>query len=298
MVMKHITKYLSRPKGDVLRLEIGLTSTCNLECPLCIRQTHSDYVDNSIKYRSYEEITNQIDEYPNLEFITIAGSISEPTLHPRLYDIIRYLISRDIEISLYINGDTYKDNYYRKLGVIFRNAKGKIFLTICGSTQELHEKYRVKSKLDRVINRLDILLKYTDAVVLTWLVFNYNQDDYNQNRHKFEKYDLEVINTLPIQEHYEIESEIHLVNNLHDIYNELIDKKDFENIKCPSLEYGFELVNYKGETSPCVLYDMYGDKHCWECSAGNSKVLKDNKIYKVAEAEDEYSETELRIYDN
>jgi hypothetical protein len=43
---------------------------------------------------------------------------------------------------------------------------------------------------------------------------------------------------------------------------------------------------------------MYGDKHCWECSAGNSKVLKDNKIYKVAEAEDEYSETELRIYDN
>ena len=296
--MKHIQEFLDRPKSEVVRLEIGLTGTCNLECPLCIRQTHPEYVDKVVKYRSYEEIIKQLDEYTNLEFITIAGSISEPTLHPRLLDIIRYLTKRDIEISLYINGDTYKDNYYRKLGVVFKNARGNIYLTMCGSTQELHEKYRVNSQLDRVLRRLDILLKYTDSIVLTWLIFNYNEDDYEQNRHKFEKYNLEVINTLPIEEHYQIQSNIRLVDNLHEVYVNQIDRNDFKDIKCPALDYKFELVNYKGETGPCVLYDTYGDKHSWECSAKNSEVLRSHKIYKVAEAENETSEIELRVYDN
>lgn len=293
----HLQDFLNRPKGDVERLEICLTSTCNLKCPLCIRETHRNYIDDKIKYRSYNEIIDQIDEYNNLKYVTIAGSISEPTLHPKLLDIIEYLISRDIEISLYINGDTHKDKYYRKLGIIFNKAKGNIYFTICGSTQELHEKYRVNSSLERVLRRLDIIQTYSSKGILTWIIFNYNESDYHENKYKFHKYKMECFNTIPIQEHYDLKEEIHLIDNLHNEYTKKINKKDFENIICPALDYKFELINYKGESHPCSLHDMYGIKHCWECSENNSKVLRENNIYHVAEAEDECSEIILR-YDS
>ena len=153
--MRHISK------DDVQRLEIGLTSTCNLECPLCMRQTHPKFQDSPIKFRSLQEITQQLDEYISIKFVTIAGAISEPTLHPQLFDILKYLIDRGIEISLFLNGNTHNDMYYKKLGVIFRRAKGNIYFTICGSTQELHSRYRVNSSLKTVIRHLDIIDNYT-----------------------------------------------------------------------------------------------------------------------------------------
>ena len=94
-------------------------------------------MDNN--YRPLDEVIAQLESYPNLEFLSIAGPISEPTSYPWLPELISYINTRDIEISLYINGDTRNDQYYRTLGVLFRNRKGYIYFTMCGSTQELHE---------------------------------------------------------------------------------------------------------------------------------------------------------------
>lgn len=252
--------------------------------------------DTNIKFRSYDEIVNQIDEYKNLEFVTIAGTISEPTLYPDLFDIIRYLIKRGVEISLFINGDTHTDTYYKKLGVIFRQARGSIYFTICGSTQELHERYRVNSNLKKVLNRLDIIEKYSKKGILTWLIFNYNENDFNKNYKTFQqKYNTEFFHTLPVQEHFNIDINIHLIDNLHKIYNNNMDTKDFDNIQCPAINYKFELVDFNGKSSPCILFQLYGDKHCYECSQKNAKMLRDNKIYHIAEPEDSFSEVNLRI---
>jgi len=285
-------------KNDVIRLEVGLTSTCNLECPLCIRQTHPEFINSGIKYRPAKEIIEQLDTYPNLEYVTIAGAVSEPTLHPELFDILRYLITRDVEISLFINGDTHNELYYKKLGSIFSQADGYIYFTICGSTQELHSKYRVNSTLSQVLSNLDIIDKYTNKAILTWIVFNYNEQDWKDNYHKFSNYKTEFFNTLPVQEHFGLTDEqtngIRLIDELHNLYHEKIDKTDFENISCPAINYKFELIDFEGGTSPCVLYKLFGDKHCFECSTKNAKILKDNKIFHIAEPEDEESEIEMR----
>ena len=287
-------------KDKVIRVEVGLTSTCNLECPLCIRQTHPEFIDNSpVKFRDKEEIIKQLEDYPNLEFITIAGAVSEPTLHPQLFDIIEHFIDRDLEISLFLNGDTHDDMYYKKLGLLFRRARGKVYFTICGSTQELHSKYRVNSDMKRVLKRLDIVDTYSKKAVLTWLVFNYNKDDFDKNHKMFSKYKTEYFNTLPVQEHFQLTDEqskgIKLIPELHNIYEENIDRNDFENIVCPSIEYQFELVDFEGGTAPCVLWKLFGDKHCFECSAKNARVLRDAQIKHIAEPENENSEEDMRL---
>ena len=288
--------YKVQSNDQIRRIELELTSTCNLKCPLCIREVVGGWDKN--QFRSFDEIIKQIDEYPNLEFVTIAGAISEPTSHPDLLNIITHLCKRDIEVSLYINGDTRNDMYYVKLGVIFRECKGNIYFTMCGSTQELHEKYRVNSKLDRVLSRLDIINRYSgNKGILTWLVFNYNEQDFLDNYQYYKnKYRTEFFYTLPMAEHFNLTSTIRLPDKLNKVYTEQVDRTDFNNITCPANKSNFVQITYDGKVNPCSLYRLYGESRCFECSNKNLAVLRSNKIFNVAEPETEDSEIELRLY--
>jgi len=280
------------PNDEVKRIELELTSICNLGCPLCMRQLYPELITNT-KYRPAEEIIKQIRKYPNLKYVTLAGPISEPTTHPEFFDILQYLIKKKIEISLFINGDTHSDRFYKKLGIIFRSAIGHVYFTVCGSTQELHEKYRVNSKLSRVIRRFKIVEKLSKKAIMTWLVFNYNQEDYEQNKHMFDGYTLQSFNTLPVQEHLNLNIDIHLPEPQHTAYKTL--NREATDIECPAQKYKFHLVDHNGDAFNCTLHKMHGDLDCFECGKKNSKILQRNKIYHLAEAEDEESEIPLRL---
>lgn len=297
MTQSHI--YNPLPAGDVIRLELELTSTCNLKCPLCIRTIVGE--PEAGLMRPFVDIKHQLDGYPNLKYVTIAGAVCEPTTYPELFDVIVYLRKRGIEISLYINGDTKSDAYYMKLGLVFRECSGHIYFTICGSTQELHSKYRVNSRLDRVLSRLDIVNKYSgNKGILTWIVFNYNEQDFLDNyQHYKERYNTEYFYTLPMTEHFRTNSVIRLPDRLHKVYLSQVDRTDFENVVCPANKNGFVQITYDGGVHPCSLHRLYGESHCFECSKNNLAVLRKNKIFNVAEPESEDSEIDLRLfYDN
>jgi MoaA/NifB/PqqE/SkfB family radical SAM enzyme len=288
--------YKQLPAEEIIRIELELTSSCNLKCPLCIRTTHN--FPKTHNFRPLKEIVDQLEQYTNLKYITLAGAISEPTLHPEFFEIIKYIKKRDLEISLYINGDTKLDPFYIKLGVLFREARGNVYFTMCGTTQELHERYRVGSKLDRVLHRLEIVNRYSgNKGILTWIVFDYNEQDFEENYQKFkEKYRTEYFYTLPMAEHFELKSTIKLPERLSKIYTTNIDRTDFENITCPANKNKFLQITYNGKTNPCSLYRLYGEQRCFECSKKNLATLRNNKIFNVAEAESEDSEISLRLY--
>jgi len=286
--------YKEQNKEDIIRIELELTSLCNLKCPLCVRETFP-----VAKYdtRGYNSIIEQLNEYSNLKFVTIAGAISEPTSHPDLFKIIQYLNDRDIEISLYINGDTKTDLYYSKLGLIFRGCKGHVYFTIAGSTQELHERYRVGSDRQRVLRRLDLVNKYSgNKGILTWLVFNYNQEDFEQNYQYYkDRYNTEFFHTLPFQEHFNWDIDIHLPKKEHELYITQINRNVYPTT-CVSNQNNFVQILHDGEVTPCSLYRLHGEKHCWECHKENLDMLRKNKIYNIAESETETSEIPLRLY--
>ena len=279
---------------EIKRIELELTNSCNLKCPLCIRQTHPEFIGN-IKYRELNDIIEQLDSFKALKYVTLAGPASEPTLYPKLFELIKYLISRDIEISLFINGDTHDDMYYRKLGLLFNRANGHIYFTVCGTTQELHSKYRVGSNLETVLKRYKIIETYSKKAMLNYIVFNYNEDDYKNNFYKFKLYKTEAFYTLPVNEHYNLNNDIHLPDRLVEEYQKIDknDKNDF-NI-CPAELCGFALISVDGSINKCSLLKQFGTSHCFECSLNNSKILKQNKIYRLAEPEDETSELDLHL---
>lgn len=289
--------YKQQPQNEITRIELELTSVCNLKCPLCMRERMQLPKKNS--FRPIGEVIDQLDQYTSLRYVTLAGAIAEPTTYPHLFDLLLYLKRRGVEISLYINGDTHTDAYYTKLGAIFNGCDGYVYFTICGSTQELHEQYRVGSSLATVLRRLDIVNRFSgNRGMLTWIVFNYNQDDFLDNFREFQQqYNTEYFYTLPIDEHFQTQSPIHLPLDQRQQYIRFIDRTDMPE-SCPANENNFIQIDYTGNTHPCTLHRLYGESRCFECSTKNKQMLRRNQIFNVAEAESDTSEFPLRLHTN
>jgi len=86
------------PPREVPHLVIEPNSTCNIECVRC-------YKDDRSVVKTFEEVRAEIDrglELRNLESISLAGG--EPTLHPRLADIVRHVKGRGLLCLLVTNG--------------------------------------------------------------------------------------------------------------------------------------------------------------------------------------------------
>ncbi len=163
--------------SDVEEIEMDLTGICNLKCPLCTRNyAHANHLDGK-NIRHIDEIIAQLDKFPNLKRFFVAGAISEPTMYKYFLEFIEYLNSRNIHYEIFTNANTHNEKWWKKLGEIVREDCMVAF-TICGSTQELHEKYRVGSNLDEIIRHANAYRsagKNNDWI--QHIRFDYNKED-------------------------------------------------------------------------------------------------------------------------
>jgi len=297
-------------KNKIIRMEIELNNICQLKCPLCARQTIYSKNDFAIKKEiDYDELITYLETFPNIKHITLAGESSEPTYYSRLFDLIKYIHSRNIYIELYTNGEAQSINYYKVLGLLFKNTKSNIYLTIAGSTQKIHSKYRVGSSLKKLLNtakRLNIICP--NNLVMTWIIFKYNEKDFLKNKNFLKNFQTEIFYTLPFAERYKLKEQIDSGICLPDDKNIKylqIDRKNFykENDICKAIKYNFIYLDADLNNWPCSIakHNNYTfDKlhngllpECFECSKNNFKILNDANIFTLAESEDE--ESDLRI---
>ena len=286
------------------RIEIELTNTCNLNCELCARNIY--YAKSDLKNHKtidFNKLKDKLKSYKNLKYVTLTGEISEPTLYPQLFELITFLHKNKIEVSLFTNVETHDELYYKKLALLFKNTNSKIFLTIFGSNEKMHQKYRGGS-LKRVINIANIISKYSyDNLIMTWVLFEYNYKDYLENKDFLRKFQYNIFNTLPYAERYSIKGDIKLPNNLDKIYLSL-DKNDLKG-SCKSINNNFCYLTVDLKEYPCSLAKhndcsfneiKQGLKpFCYECSNNNLRKLTENNIYTISESENEISEKDLYI---
>jgi MoaA/NifB/PqqE/SkfB family radical SAM enzyme len=290
--------------NEIKRLEIELTNTCNLECVLCARQTIYSKDDFKIKkILDIDKFKDFIKKYPNLKYVTLAGEYSEPTLHPKLFQIIVYLHKKGMEISLFINAETHNNLYYKKLALLFKNTKSKIYLTVCGTTEELHQKYRVNSKLSNVLEKADIMSKIAfKNIIITWIIFEYNYKDYIQNKNFLDKYEHHIFYTIPYNEYYNLGfDDISLPKFIQKHYKLDTEPKG----TCKSLRNKFIYVDVDLNIYPCGIakhnnfnFNDIEEKlrpECIECYSQNLEQLYNHNIFTVSESENEISEEELYL---
>lgn len=174
---------------DVKEFEIDLTGTCNLNCPLCTRNyKHAQHLLNK-NIRPLKDIIKQLDYFPNLNRIMVAGAISEPTLYPELFGFIEYLNTRNIRVDLFSNGSTKDVEYWKQLGIILHkgNPLSSCTFTICGSNNEIHSKYRVGSDLNKILENAKAFrnsVQKDARDILQLIEFKYNTDDLKSDNMK------------------------------------------------------------------------------------------------------------------
>lgn len=134
-------------RKDIREIELELTGMCNLGCYICSRNFLHSIHTKKVNIRKLDEIIRQLDTFTGLKTFFIAGISSEPTLYPEFFGFLEYLNRRDITYEIYSNGNTHDRHWWETLGGIVPE-KCKMVFTVCGSTQELHEKYRVGSNLE------------------------------------------------------------------------------------------------------------------------------------------------------
>ena len=162
-------------------VELELTTLCNAKCPLCYR--NSVYFDKHYPktiIRPLNKIIEQLEQFKNIKYIRLVGSISEPTLYKDLFKLIEYLNARKILIEICTNGDTHNEDYWRELGRILKETD-KVYFTICGSTQELHETYRSGTSLKNILRNAKALRESKHIDYCQCIRFNYNDNDLNSN---------------------------------------------------------------------------------------------------------------------
>ena len=171
-------------KDDIIDLEIETSTICQADCPLCFRnyKSFNEVYPKSIQ-RDFYEIITQLDNYTNLEWVRLVGSVSEPTLYSDFIPLIKYIKSRNIKIEICTNGDTHDKDWWQELAKNL-DKNDKVYFTICGSTQELHETYRKNTSLKNILENATAFREINPIDYAQCIRFDYNNDDFNSPNFK------------------------------------------------------------------------------------------------------------------
>jgi MoaA/NifB/PqqE/SkfB family radical SAM enzyme len=173
---------LNMPK--VVDIELELTTMCNAKCGLCYRN-YTAFKEHypEKKVRPLVDIIKQLDEFPDLEWIRLVGTISEPTLYKDFFGLVKYIKGRGINIEICTNGDTHKPAWWSKLATLMDHSD-KVYFSICGSTQELHEIYRTNTKLENILANARAFRSSNKNDYAQCIRFHYNSENFDSQDFK------------------------------------------------------------------------------------------------------------------
>lgn len=170
---------LAMPK--VIDIELELTTLCNAQCQLCYRnyQTFKEHYPEN-KVRPLQEVIDQMDTFPDLEWVRLVGTISEPTLYKEFFSLVKYFKSRNVNIEICTNGDTHNPGWWAELAG-YMNSNDRVYFSICGSTQELHEVYRTNTKLSNILANARAFRGPNKNDYAQCIRFDYNSEDFDSD---------------------------------------------------------------------------------------------------------------------
>jgi organic radical activating enzyme len=252
-------------------IEFELSNYCNADCPLCARNYLNKDILNS-KFRPISELLLQLDNIiknNSVKWIRLVGAVSEPTLHPKFLKLITELKNRNLNIEICTNGDTRTPDFWKSLNKLL-DKNDKVYFTICGSTQEVHELYRKKTNLKNILNNIKYFQSGNTKNKIDYaqcIQFDYNYQDLNSER--FKKMISFISNIYMTKTYLKMNSKLYknyqdiIENKLKPIQNIQYQKinKIVSNFKlstkkiaCKAKEDNSIFIDINGNINPCYLF--------------------------------------------
>lgn len=93
-------------KGYAPMVHIEPTNVCNLKCEMCPRD-QQERLEGYMDFKLYKALIDELGML-NTELIYL-HLFGEPTLHPKIFDMIRYAKRKDIDVAMSTNGTTLNE---------------------------------------------------------------------------------------------------------------------------------------------------------------------------------------------
>ena len=152
-------KFKNNPSNRIvsefpLYVLIEPVSTCNLRCTMCFQ------IDKTFTRKPYMGLMN-IDFYKKIidechkegtKAITFA-SRGEPTLHPKLPEMISYAKNKFLEVKLNTNATRLNEKLIRS---ILENGVNELTYSVDESDKEKFEKIRVNANFDQIVQNVKL----------------------------------------------------------------------------------------------------------------------------------------------
>jgi radical SAM protein with 4Fe4S-binding SPASM domain len=150
----HLKSTLSLARGSTvvagrpMNVTIEPTNACNLGCPVC--ETGDGTLGRETGHMAFDDFRTIVDKIAAHTNTLMFYFMGEPFLNKRAYAMIRYAKDAGIPfIDTCTNGDFVDPAQIVACGL------DRVSFQIGGMTQETHEVYRVRSRLDRVLRNLE-----------------------------------------------------------------------------------------------------------------------------------------------
>jgi MoaA/NifB/PqqE/SkfB family radical SAM enzyme len=136
-------------------VQIEPVGQCNLRCQMCpisFRKDGPPYGPPA--FMDFAVFTRLIDEFEGVRELHLQG-LGEPMMHPRFADMVSYASRKGLRVTT--NSNLTLLNPQRAERCV-TSGLGCIHVSIDGATPATYERIRVRSRLSRVLNNLDLLL--------------------------------------------------------------------------------------------------------------------------------------------
>lgn len=126
------------PQGGPGVCNMAITSVCNAGCDFCNYAVRKKQVKDRISV-DFDAYCHAVDilHARGVRFITLVGG--EPTLHPRIFDIVAYAARRGVQPSIVTNGSRLSSAYVHKLK---HTGLKTLFISMDAASDAEHERNR------------------------------------------------------------------------------------------------------------------------------------------------------------
>lgn len=248
--------------NSVRSIELGITNKCTLRCPHCVSLVYKMPEKEPI-HLEFSALINFLNKLTSLETVLIEGAYSDQLMYPQLLDVISYCKKRNLKIRFCTHGSARNEIWWKKLASLL-DENDIIRFAIDGSTQELHEKYRVNSQLKKVLKNHSIIKENSNVLTsLQHIVFEYNKHDTENvislsKQEKFDRCEIIQCGNVIIDENLKRQGIIPVKDllNYYKKNNKILEDIKFStNYVCDSIKRDEIYINHRGEVVLCADHD-------------------------------------------
>ena len=166
------------------KIRIDACTICQLKCPACFRQRHTDYVKENVGYNylKFADFKKFADENDFVKEIELSNG-GEIFLNPELVEIIKYAYEKGITLTA-DNGVNLNYLTEEQAEALAKYEFKSLTISLDGTCQETYSKYRKGGNFDKVIENIKKITKYRTQygnycphIIWKFIVFGHNEHE-------------------------------------------------------------------------------------------------------------------------